>query len=223
MSERSALDAVAKHFSAAWQRGEGPSDACLALRGRRIAVEVPAVTARSGIAEPRLRYDRVALRFVRDLREMLRPSLASGETAIVAIRAPILQASKTAAALYEKIRSHRESKSKKAELITRAHGNQITVRLLKHGSGRGSEVIAFVHSAGSSAATILNAAQSLLDRLYAKLRNARKIGGDRWLVLIGDAAFAETYREVCAQLANPAGFAKILLVTDDDRVEVLAG
>jgi hypothetical protein len=226
---RFALEAIARHFSATWQEGHGSSDAYMAIRGKRVAVEigllVPRSAARSSIAKPRLRYDRVALRFVRDVRDRLRQSLASGEAALLSIRAPILQAGKTVAALEKMIRSQRERGLEKAELQTRFSGNRIRVRILRSESGRDSEVFGFVHSAGANPATILNAAQSLLDCLRLKSRavTAVKQRSDRWLVLVGDPTLGETYRDACSQLSNPTGFARIVLVNGGGRIDVLAG
>src|SRR5262245_3946466 len=69
--EQLAIEAVAKHFSATWEKGEDPPDAYVTIAKRRIAVEITTIMQRivdrDGITKPRLRYDRVALRFVRDM------------------------------------------------------------------------------------------------------------------------------------------------------------
>lgn len=224
--ERIAIDAVAKRFSAVWRRGDDPSDACLSMGGRRIGVEIavlaPSGPARKGAAIPRLRYDRVALRFLRDIRAGLRPVLLDGETALVAIRAPILQSGKTAAALVERVRSRRVSQSRTTEIGVGAFGNRITVRVVRDARGGASEVIGFVHSAGASPAPILNAAQSLLDRLRAK-GTADAKEGQRWIVLLGETALAKSLRDACLQISRPTGFDKVLLVDARGRVETLAG
>lgn len=225
---RFALEAIAGEFSADWQEGGGAPDAYVTIRGRKIAVEIgllaPRSAGRGGIVKPRLRYDRVAIRFVRDLRGSLRPYLAGCESALFSIRAPILQAGKTVAVLEEKLRSLRERRVEKTEFQTRFSGNQIRVRVGRSASGRESEVLGFVHSAGSNPAIILNAAQSLLDCLRSKAGAAAVAQGhDRWLVLVGAPALGETYRDACSQLSSPTGFAKILLVSGDSRIETLAG
>lgn len=220
--ERSAADAVARHFSAAWTEG----GAHLKHGGRKIAVAFAALAPRNGrgthVAKPRLRYDRVALRFIRDLRARLRPLLANGETLILTARAPILQAGKTVNALEERLRSRRAGKSRAAALKARIFGNQIGIRLVSN-AGRGSQVLAFVHSEGSKPGEIANAAQSVLECLRAKAGSARRSAGDeRWLILLGPSALAGTYRDACAQLSGAAPFAKIVLVAGGAKVEALA-
>jgi len=220
-----ALEAVARQLSGAWQSGDHPPDAYLTIGGRQIAVEIavlaPPSVSRKSAAAPRLRYDRVALQFLRDIRGGLRQGLASGETAIVAVRAPILQSGKTAAALAERIRLRRVSRSRTTEIRARAYGNRISVRIARNAWGRGPEVIGFVHSAGSSPSLILNAAQTLLDCLAKGAAAASE--RPHWLVLRGDAALGKTFRNVCLQISRPTGFEKILLVDARGRVEALAG
>ena len=69
--ERAALEAVARHFSATWEKGEIPPDAYLTIARKRIAVEVTTIKQRiadrGGLTTPRLRFDRVALGLVRRL------------------------------------------------------------------------------------------------------------------------------------------------------------
>ena len=105
---RAALEAVARHFSATWEKGEAPPDAYLTIARKRIAVEVTTtkqrIADRGGLTKPRLRFDRVALRFVRRLQEALSASVPDGRTLILTITAPIRVPSKTAAALEDNIR-----------------------------------------------------------------------------------------------------------------------
>ncbi len=225
--KRGAIDAVAGLFSATWHEGDGRRGAYLRLAGRRVAVEIrtlePPPTMGDTIAKQRLRYDRVALRFVRDLRTRLIPLLARREAAIVTIRAPILQAGKTVDALEERLRARRAGKAASTELTTRAFGNRIGIRLV-HNTGRGSELLGFVHSEGSSPAIIANAVQSLLGYLRPPPGISAAAGKtDRWLILCGATALGDTYRDACSQLSNIAPFEKIVLVAEGGRVETIAG
>ena len=101
--ERAVLAAVARHFSATWEKGDAPSGGYLKIAGKRIAVEVritkQRIAERGGLTKPRLRFDRVALGFVRRLQAALSASVPDGRTLIVTITAPIRVPSKTAAAL----------------------------------------------------------------------------------------------------------------------------
>ena len=125
---RAALEAVARHFSATWEKGEAPPDAYLTIAGKRIAVEVTTtkqrIADRGGLTKPRLRFDRVALRFVRRLQEALSASVPDGRTLILTITAPIRVPSKTAAALEDNIRTYLARQSAKGEVEQTIHGNR---------------------------------------------------------------------------------------------------
>jgi hypothetical protein len=90
---RAALEAVARQFSATWEKGEAPPDAYLTIARKRIAVEVTTtkqrIADRGALTIPRPRFDRVALRFVRRLQEALSASVPDGRTLILTITAPI--------------------------------------------------------------------------------------------------------------------------------------
>ena len=227
-AERSALDAVARRFGATWHEEGDGADAYLAVGRRQVAVEVAAIrprfARRSRIAKPRLRYDRVALRFLRDFRDSAREVLARGDTAILSIRAPILQSRKTADALRDRFRAYRERVAKKAEFETRISGNRINVRIVRGDPAGNAGAVGFVISASVSPKIVLDAAHALRERLLAA--EGRHVGagidGGRWLVLLGETPLGETYRDACAQLPKPAGIAKVLLVTEDSRVDVIA-
>ena len=126
--ERAALEAVARHFSATWEKGEAPPDAYLTIARKRIAVEVTTtkqrIAGRGGLTKPRLRFDRVALRVIRRLQAALSASVPDGTTLILTITAPIRVPSKTAAALEDDIRTYLERKSARGEAKYTIHGNQ---------------------------------------------------------------------------------------------------
>ena len=148
--ERAALEAVARHFSATWEKGEAPPDAYLTIARKRIAVEVTTtkqrIAGRGGLTKPRLRFDRVALRVIRRLQAALSASVPDGTTLILTITAPIRVPSKTAAALEDNIRTYLARQSAQGEAKYTIHGNQIRVRLVKGGSRRTTKVIGFVHN-----------------------------------------------------------------------------
>ena len=107
--ERAAIDAVARHFSATWENGDGESpDAYLTIAGKRIALDVAAigqkVAERGDLARPRLRFDRVVLRLVGGLRAALSELVPDGVAVVLTVTAPIRLPSKTATALEGRIR-----------------------------------------------------------------------------------------------------------------------
>ena len=201
--ERAALEAVARHFSATWEKGEAPPDAYLTIAGKRIAVEVTTtklrIAERGGLTKPRLRFDRVALGFVRRLQ----------------------------AALEDNIRTYLARQSAQGEAKHTIHGNQIRVRLVKGGSRRTTKVIGFVHNPDSDPDVLFDITLSLIERIGAKARTGApaRSAVDRWLVLAGDDRFSyiEPYRHVCSQLSIPTGFKKILVVLADGRIETMTG
>ena len=102
--EQAAIEVVARHFSATWEKGDGDSpDAYVTIAGKRIAVEVTAIkqriAERGDLTKPRLRFDRVALGLVGGLQAALSEFVPDGQTVILTITAPIRLPSKTAAAL----------------------------------------------------------------------------------------------------------------------------
>jgi hypothetical protein len=169
---RAALEAVARHFSATWEKGEGPPDAYLTIAGKRIAVEVTTTTQRiadrGSLTKPRLRFDRVALRLVRRLQEALSASVPDGNTLILTITAPIRVPSKTAAALEDNIRTYLARQSARAEAKYTIHGNRIRVRLVKGGSRRTTKVIGFVHNPDSDPDVLFDLTHSLLERTHGR-------------------------------------------------------
>lgn len=229
--ERAAIEVVARHFSATWERGEEPPDAYLTIARKRIAVEVTTIrqriAARGGIATPRLRFDRVALRLVRRLQARLGESVPDGRTLIVTITAPIRVPSKTAAALEGRIRTCLARRSAQADAKDTIHGNQIRVRLVKGGSTRAPKVIGFVHNPDSDADVLLDITHSLIEGIGAKASERAPAGsaGVRWLVLVGEnrLSHVEPSRYVYSQLSFPTDFTKILIMLAGGRIETLAG
>jgi hypothetical protein len=221
--ERSALAAVARHCGATVEAGE----ATLIHAGRRVGVvfaRLGSIGAAKGAAKPRLRFDKVALRFVADLRTALREP--DGMTAILTVTAPIRQSGKTTAALEEKIRVRLASRARTINVAETIFGNAIRVRLLRRDASHAARLIGFVHNRDTRAEVLLDATQSLLERIDAGAegRTAGAAGSERWLVVVGDPAPAEIaiYRRACAQLTD-TGFAKMLMVVADGCVETLTG
>jgi hypothetical protein len=231
--QQAALDVVARHFSATWEAGgDGDSpDAYLAIRGKRIAVAVTAIehgTAEpADRTEPRLRFDRTALRVVEGLRAALAAHVPDGQAVVLTVTAPIRLPSKTIAALESKIGDCLARRSARVEVRERIHGNQVRARLLKGLSRKMPKVIGFVHNPDSDPDVLLGLAQTWLRRIGAMAdeRPPERIRGDRWLVVADTdgLSYVETYRHICSQLSAATDFKKILVVLAGGRLEVLAG
>jgi hypothetical protein len=228
--ERSAIEAVAKRFSATWEKGGDPPDAYLVVAGKRVAVDVATLKRRGAghgnAAKPRLRFDRVATRLIERLKATLGESVPDGMTVLLTITAPIRLPSKTAAALEDKIQTLLGRGSPGRDKKDAIHGNRVRIRLLRDGSERAPKMIGFVHNSDSDPLPLLNMTGELLESIGAEAgRRAARLAGDRWLVVISAEGISclEAYRYICSQLRVATDFKKILVVFDDGRVEVLMG
>jgi hypothetical protein len=213
-----ALDAVARHFSGTWERGEDPREVYVSIAGKRVAIAV-AILDQRFVERPRLRFDRVALRLVRNLRSALGDAVPDGQSVILTVTAPIRLPGRTAAELEGKIRTCLGSKA--AEIKDTIHGNGIRLRLVKHGLAAQSKVIGFVHNPDSDPGVLMDLTSALIDVLEPAPAG---YSGERWLVLASEdrPSHIGTYRDICAQLSLPADFARILMVFAAGRVESLA-
>jgi hypothetical protein len=230
--ERAAIEAVAKHFSATWQEGDGDwPGAYVTIAEKRIAVDATTITqtttGRGGLTKPRLRFDLVALRLVGGLQAALSELVPDGEAVVLTVTAPIRLPSKTAATLENRIRDCLARRSAPVEVTDTIHRNQIRVRLVKGSSRRMSKVIGFVHNPDSDPDVLLRLTQLLLQHIGAAAdrRPPEKFTGDRWLVVANNDRLSpiETYRQVYSQLSLSTDFKKILMVLAGGQVETLAG
>ena len=66
--ERTAIEAVARRFSATWEKGSDPPDAYIMVAGKRVAVDITTLkrrgTDQGNAAKPRLKFDKVATRLI---------------------------------------------------------------------------------------------------------------------------------------------------------------
>jgi hypothetical protein len=211
--ERTARAAVARYFAAHAQAGGDPTD-----------IAVARLSATNAAAVPRLRFDRVALRVIECMRAALRESAPSGTTGILTITAPIRVPAKTVAALDERMRSALDDKARSATLVETISGNAVRLRILKRSAPHTPRLVGFVHNPDPRADVLLDATQSLLTAIDAMTGKRPAKNARSALVLAGAASDAdvEIYRQACAQLTD-IGYAKIVIVREDGRVEELIG
>jgi hypothetical protein len=231
--KRTAIEAVARRFSATWEKGNDPPDAYIMVAGKRVAVDITTLKRRGpgqgNAAKPRLRFDKVATRLIERLQATLGETVPDGMTVLLTITAPIRLPSKTAASLEDKIQTllgrGSPGRDEPDERDT-IHGNRVQIRLLRDESERGPKMIGFVHNSDSDALLLLNMTRELLELISAEAgRRAPKLAADRWLVVIsaGGISCLEAYRYICSQLRMAADFGKILMVFGDGRVGMLTG
>ena len=105
--QQTAIETVARRFSATWEKGSDPPDAYLIVAGKRVAIDITTLKWRDtltiNVAKPRLRFDKVATRLIERLQATLGEIVPDGMTVLLTITAPIRLPSKTAAALEGKI------------------------------------------------------------------------------------------------------------------------
>jgi hypothetical protein len=228
--ERTAIEAVAKRFSAICEDGRDSSDACITVAGKRVAVDIATVKrprARQGEASKlHLRFDKVAIRLMQRLQAAVGETAPNGVTVLLTVTAPIRLAAKTAEALEERIQALLARGSPGRDDKGTIHGNSIRMRLVRHSIEQGPKMIGFVHNPDSDALLLLDLTGDLIELISAA--TGRRPAGpvkDRWLVLAGaiESSYLPAYRYICSELPGAAGFQKILWASGDGQVEALAG
>lgn len=226
--EQTAIEAVAKRFSATWENGSHSSDVYLKTKGNRIAIVIATLKRRStgqgSPAKPRLRFDKVATRLIEHLQAVLGETVPDGMTVLLTITAPIRLPSKTAAALEGKIPTLLRRVSSDRDEKDTVHGNRVQIRVLRDKPACAPKMIGFVHNPDSDPLLLLDMTTELLELMSAKTgKRATKLTGNRWLVVIstGPISYLEAYRYICSQLRMATEFKRILMVFGDGRVEVL--
>ena len=228
--ELTAIEAVARRFSATWEKGSDPPDACILLAGKRVAVDVitlkPRGTGQGNAAKPRLRFDKVATMLMERLQATLGEIVPDGMTVLLTITAPIHLASKTAVSLEDKIQTLLGRGSGDRDEKDTIHGNRVQIRILKDKSKRAPKMIGFVHNPDSDPRLLLNMTRELLEPLSAEAgRRAPIPVGECWLVVISarEISCLDAYRYICSQLRMATKFKRILMIFNDGRVGMLTG
>jgi hypothetical protein len=228
--EQTAIEAVARRFSATWEKGSDPPDAYIMVAGKRIAVDIKTLkrrgTGRGNAAKPRLRFDKVATGLLKRLHAALGETVPDGTTVLLTITAPIRLPAKTAASLQDKIQTLLGRGSTGRDEKDTVHGNRVQIRLLKDESERAPKMIGFVHNPESDPLLLLNMTRELLELISAEAgRRAPRLSGARWLIVISTAGISclEAYRYIYSQLGMTTDFEKILMVFGDGRVGMLTG
>jgi hypothetical protein len=228
--ERSAIEAVARRFSATWEKGSGPHDAYIIIAGKRVAIDITTLkrrgAAQCNAGKPRLRFDKVATRVIERLQATLGETVPNGMTVLLAITAPIRLPSKTAASLEDKIKTLLERGSLVRDEKDMIHGNRVHIRVLRGKSELVPRMIGFVHNSDSDPILLFNMTHELLELNKPKAgRRASRLVSDRWLIVInaGRVSSLEAYRYIHSQLRMATDFKKILMVFGDGRVGMLTG
>ena len=176
-------------------------------KAERLAHELMAasrITIR-GADEPRLRFDRTAVGFVKRLQEALGASCPKGKTLVITCTAPIRQDSKTGKLLTARIAKLIENR--KTRLDTKILGNRIRVRVLKCAAPVG--LVGFVHNPEPKPEPIFDMARALLKAMNSR----RHAGGDRVLIVRSKSGHVpiKALQAICAALRVATVFPRILI------------
>lgn len=113
------------------------------------------IAAKLAAAGYRLRYDKVALRVITGIRDVIDQELPQGQSIIFAITAPIRHPAKTIAALSRLLLD-----APAGELRTTIHGNEVQARRVGRVLPDMPGVMGFVHNPEREAGRILDLAAS---------------------------------------------------------------
>ena len=163
-------------------------------------------------AMPRLRFDKVALRLVQDIRGALEQAVPGGLCVVFTVTAPIREPSKTTAAVIEVIRAQLSLGNLLAKHEA-LYGNQIRVQVMKSRLPNAARVAGFVHNPDPPPTVLLEIAQSLLNCVKAP-DVARSNGTPPEL---------DTLRRVCGQLLDADGCAKAVAARDQRPARSIRG
>src|SRR5579872_3474597 len=188
MKGQAAIEAVARHFSATWEKGQ--RDACVTIGGKRIAIEVMIAKSRIAVphgAKPRLRFDKLALRVIHGLKAALNGAVPERAVLVLTITAPIRLGSKTVEALDHDIRAWIADGRTRKEARTAVHGNQVRYRLV-HGVAKPTfKVVTFVHNPEPDPDILFGLTQTLLEctagRRRPKSSVKKRSVRERWLAI----------------------------------------
>ncbi|HVR45316.1 MAG TPA: hypothetical protein VMT95_01555 [Candidatus Binatia bacterium] len=119
-------------------------------------------------AKLRLRFDKVALAFIDDMRRA-GDRVKRGRVMIVTITAPIWQYRKTSAAVHERIHEALAAAPAGLRIDEAIYGNRVCVRVAKNGRAYPSNVIAVVHNPETPATLLIELITAFLERSEAEL------------------------------------------------------
>jgi len=128
---------------------------------RRIAEGIASSKALS-VAKLGLRFDRVVVRLLGDLRSFSESAVPEEFTVLISITAPIRQPAKTATALREKIEALLAAPVPGRDRKITVDQNEVRMRLVNCSTKRASKLIGFVHNPETNSKRLLEMAEEWL-------------------------------------------------------------
>jgi hypothetical protein len=109
-----------------------------------------------------LRFDRVVVGVLGDLRSFVEAAISSGATILVTISAPIRLPAKTAEDLKREIGTLQSVGAPHADHSATVQGNHVRMRLIRQSSRQAPRLIGFVHNPTSAPKLLLDLAEQWL-------------------------------------------------------------
>jgi hypothetical protein len=122
------------------------------------------VLAESGLSASKLglRFDRVVVRVLGDLRTFADAAVPDGATIVVTISAPIRLPAKTVDTLREKIAALLSAADRAGDRSDAVHGNQVSLRWVWPSAGQRPKLVGFVHNPSTDSGELLDLAERWL-------------------------------------------------------------
>ena len=115
------------------------------------------------MAQPRLRFDRVATGLVERVRRDVRDFVPAGKTVVFTVTAPIRLPAKTTVAIVERIRSGLSGRSKGLNADQTIYGNRVRITLLPAEAPHYQNAIGIVHNPGPKTSDLIELARAMLE------------------------------------------------------------
>lgn len=109
-----------------------------------------------------LRFDRVVVRVLGDLKSFAKARVPKGQTVVLTLTAPILTPAKTVAALEIEIDALLQAAARDPDRTAVVCGNGVRLRLVKHAPSRSYEIIGLVHNRDISSKRLADLAEQWL-------------------------------------------------------------
>ena len=175
-----------------------------------------------GRARPRLRFDKVALALVADLRAALAPAIADGTAVAITGTAPIRLSGKSTAALAALLRARLADPSAQGDLEAGLFGNQVRARMVGGLAAGAPKLIGFVHNPDPHAEGLLDLGVALATAAGAAGSAPGGRPAPRLVIDDADTRLpTPAWRQVCVQLSPPIDLSRIRLARAGGVIEPL--
>jgi hypothetical protein len=176
-----------------------------------------------GAARARLSHDAPAMSFSDSLDEELSPNIPDGLMVVLTLWAPIGNLRKTRTVLAKRI-GDLVAADNEIQVTETIEGNEVGIRVTRYERDSGKKVVAVVANRYSSPDILVNAWETLEDRIVDKAGKCRLLSQRPiWLALLNDYRLAdvETYRQAFEKLSLQHPFERILIVGGNRSVDDL--